>query len=305
MVERQRTLVMGHVLPDGDCVSSAIGVARYMKGQREDFDVRVLVLEDTSPTLRWMFAEAEAETVTVEEAIAWEPENITVVDCKPTEERTGFPIEKYMAEHPDVRVVNIDHHAGRVGEAPLPFEDRVFRFLDIDASSTAEIVITQMFPHPILYVGLVTDTGDFKFSNPNWAMRAALMLNLSESTITKYRNKLELHLDFDQLDALMHAKFYYDGIRSLLVVETHSTDAEILHTWIDLTRGFDFVAIIQSDGYVSLRTSTDLDLVPFAKKFGGGGHAKAAGCKLTVDNRPGFEYAFEKYISEGRSSPSP
>jgi phosphoesterase RecJ-like protein len=56
------------------------------------------------------------------------------------------------------------------------------------------------------------------------------------------------------------------------------TNTDIMLRLIDLARGFDFVAITQGNGRASLRTRTNLDLSLFARKFGGGGHARASGC---------------------------
>jgi len=301
MPDNSRILVMGHVKMDGDSISSAIAMAQYEKFRTGgDFDARVLVPEPLPETLGWMFEETGTKTISVDEAVAWQPLMLVVVDCAPTAARTGFPIEQYMAKHSEVFLRNIDHHVARVGEPEYPFEARMHKLIDPDASSTAEIIITHVMVHPILYVGLVTDTGDFKFSNPNRAMHAALLLNLPESKITEYRDKLDTRLTYEQLQRIMNLAIrHYQDIDMLLVV-MHNKDPDVLHTILDLTRRFKYVAIIQSDGYVSLRSRTDLSLVPFVKQCGGGGHAKAAGCMIAPDDAGAFIEAFEKYLRPGR-----
>lgn len=292
---------MGHVNPDGDSISSAIAMTKYEDFRTGgEFDARVLVPGKLSGTLGWMFEETNTKTITPEDAVAWQPTMLVVVDSAPTEARTNFPIEQYMAKHTAVMLRNIDHHIARVGEPEYPFEARMHKLIDPDASSTAEIIITHVMVHPILYVGLVTDTGEFKFSNPNRAMHAALLLNLPESEITKYRDKLGIRLSREQLKLIQNAPIGYKPELDLLFVHTGTTDADVLFKLIDLTRGFKYVAIIQSDGYVSLRTSTDRSLVPFAKKFGGGGHAKAAGCKIKPDTASWFIEDFMAFIREGK-----
>jgi len=296
MSDNSRILVMGHVKPDGDCVSSSIAMAKYHEG------AVMLVSEPLPKSLAWMLTEAPVRTMTVAEALAWGPQVLIVVDCKPTEERTGFPIEKYMQDHPLTGILNIDHHAGRLNEPRLPYPCQIR--LDTMVSSTAEFLIRHFIRHPILYVGLVTDTGEFKFSNPNGAMEAALLLNLPEDQITRYRNLLDTRLTFEQLEQIRTASIHHHPECGLVTVNAYTKDPEVLFTLIDLTRGFDFAAIVMSDGYVSLRTGTDLNLATFAKKFGGGGHAKASGCKIEVADADKLIAAFKAFIVEGRVCPT-
>jgi hypothetical protein len=131
VMEEKRILVMGHVAPDGDSVSSALAIARKENG--------VLYVHEPhlNPTLSWLVEETGIKVLHDKEAVAWKPEKLIVVDCAPTKLRAGFPIETYLAVNPDVTVRNIDHHADRVGEEPLLFESRVEKIIDPKASSTA------------------------------------------------------------------------------------------------------------------------------------------------------------------------
>jgi phosphoesterase RecJ-like protein len=292
MSSATRVLVIGHVAPDGDSVSSALAIARKENG--------VLYVHEPhlNPTLAWLVEETGIKVLHDKEAVAWKPEKLIVVDCAPTKLRAGFPIETYLAVNPDVTVRNIDHHADRVGEEPLLFENRVEKIIDPKASSTAEVLINQGFRDDILLVGLATDTGNFEYSHPNQAMSCALALRISDERILYIRDKIRITLDYKQLQEMFgtELRYYYSGHYHVLFGRMRVTNTDIMLRLIELSRGFDFVAITQGNGRASLRTRTNTDLSVFARRFGGGGHARASGC--IVGDYDKFVEAYSDFILE-------
>jgi len=298
----ERILVMGHVQPDGDCVSSALAIAEYYRSG--GIPARVFFPELLSPTLMWMVGEvpAIATTIDVRDALKWEPDRLIVVDCAPTKARTGFPIEEYMESHKTVKILNIDHHADRLKDKPLPYENRIEKVIHPDVSSTAEILVSlEDVDCPILYVGLATDTLFFKVGQVHSAMQAAIDLHLKDSIITKFRNKLDVKYDIKQVMQIVGSEVgHYVGLGyNLYIVKIPAIDGELNITFINITRGFDFVAIIQANGSCSLRTAREyVDLSVFAKKFKGGGHPQASGCKVDMENIDDFISEYRKFIEE-------
>lgn len=286
----ERVLVMGHVAPDGDSVASGLALAKQYRGK--------FFSEGLRPNVSWLVEEIKGvEVLNLTQAVSWKPTTLAIVDCAPTRERTGFPIEQYLAENPEVNVLNIDHHADRLGERPGQFDARISKIIR-PISSTAEILVDEGFKDKILYAGLATDTVFFRFSKANQAMASALKLGLTEDEIARYRDHLEVQLDYSQLMDLVSTSVKYIEVarKNLLIVRMPTTDADINITLLNLTRGFDFVAIIQANGRASLRTRLDVDISVFASTFGGGGHPRACGCKVSDVGL--FIRKFEDFIAK-------
>lgn len=292
MVAR-RVLVMGHVQPDGDCVSSALAICNYYRslGTTAVF----FTPEPLSPNLAWMLNEVPVSTVNLEKALEMMPDGLIVVDCRPTKIRTGFPIEDYMKEHLHCEIINIDHHADRLKEAPLPYENRIYKTIKTEVSSTAEILIQENnLNEPILYAGLATDTVFFRVGQIGSAMQAVLDLDIHDKTITKFRDKMDIKLTYRQMESLFRCNIeHYDESLKLMVISIPTVDGQLNVQLLGMTRGFDFLAIIQNNGSCSLRTTKEkVDLSKFAEDFDGGGHPQAAGCHINGKNYEPFISAF-------------
>jgi uncharacterized protein len=108
------------------------------------------------------------------------------------------------------------------------------------------------------------------------------ILNMEEEKIERYvrRKKRELVQTFihDRCVGIVHAESYHSELGNELGKENPHLD---------------YVAILNIGGKkVSLRTIHDhTDVSEIASKFGGGGHAKAAGCTMT-------EEAYRLYVAE-------
>jgi len=110
----------------------------------------------------------------------------------------------------------------------------------------------------------------------------AKMLELEEGKIDRYirRKKRELVQTFvgEHCVGIVHAESYHSEL-------SHELGSEFPH--------LDYIAILNMGGKkLSLRTIHDgVDVSEVAGRFGGGGHAKAAGCSLT-------EEAFRMYAAD-------
>jgi nanoRNase/pAp phosphatase (c-di-AMP/oligoRNAs hydrolase) len=269
-------------------------------------EVKYFIAEPLPQNLAWMteYLHPQVEIIAdVKRAIAWKPEKFIVVDCKPIEWRTGFPIEKYIEDSYNdysflepVSILNIDHHADRVNET---YNYDVDIVLDPRASSTAEMISKRYSNNHILYAGMATDTGYFKYSYPSRAMETIVKLEVTDDEISKFRDNLEIKMDAKQLKTMFKSdiKYYTVAGKSLVIIQIPSTDEKILISFFNMIRGFDFAAIIQKNGNTSLRTRSNLDLAQIAKKFKGGGHPQASGC--VVNNVDKFVKEYMKFIRGG------
>ena len=198
-----------------------------------------------------------------------------------------------------VPVLCIDHHVSPGSLPPGP------RLIDPAATATAELVhdlavslgwtITPECARA-LYVGILTDTGGFRFSNTTpRALRVAAAL-------------LEIGVDPESIYEQVYASSPEGRIRLLaevletLVVEPggmawvtvppgalerHGAEADDLDGIVEFARSVAgtrlallFRQLANGRVKVSLRSRGAVDVAALAQRFGGGGHVKAAGASL-------------------------
>ena len=208
---------------------------------------------------------------------------------------------------PETVVVNIDHHPGNGGpERPCNYVDLV----DASLASTTMLtylLLQEAWPGCVgpqaaacLYVGLITDTGCFRFSNTKaetlrvGAELVALGADpglLAENYMFRRRPQA-LHLLGEALGTL---EFHVSG----KVATLRLTRAMLENTGARMEESEGFVNHATSvDGVqvaallrevdpgrtrVSLRSPGLLDVAAVAREFGGGGHRNAAGLSIDAD----------------------
>jgi phosphoesterase RecJ-like protein len=197
-------------------------------------------------------------------------------------------------------VLNVDHHHdnSQFGDVAL---------IDAKASSTAEIVrdILRELDAPLtpeiaaaLYVGLVTDTGRFQYTNTTpKALRLAAELVEAGADVHGIFVHVYETVQFSKLKllarALERAQLFEGGrlVVSYLVKEdfgavgAEEPYSEGIIDSLRAVEGSEMVALIRepprNEGptrRISLRSSHDeVDVSAIARKMGGGGHRQAAG----------------------------
>jgi phosphoesterase RecJ-like protein len=292
IVEHDKFLVTTHENPDGDALGSMLAMTLALHGLGKDAS---MYLTGTAPTPgEYRFLDLAG--LTRELPPDAEERVLLAVDCA-NERRIGpelDPVERTKL------VIDIDHHHdnSRFGELNLIVDD---------ASSTAEIVrdILRELDVPLspeiaeaLYVGLVTDTGRFQYTNttPKALRLAAELVEAGADVHGVFRYVYET-VQFAKLKllarALERAQPLEGGrlvVSYLLKDDFPAVGAEEPYSEgiIDSLRAVEhseMVALIRepprSEGpsrRVSLRSSHDeVDVSAIAAKAGGGGHRQAAG----------------------------
>jgi phosphoesterase RecJ-like protein len=283
--------VLGHQRPDGDCIGSTVAVVRVFKSLGID---AVGLNRDAVPgTL-----EAFVGDTPLLMAENFEPAGhvAVTVDCADFK-RVG---DRLNTLFPEV-VLNIDHHLSNKAYAGD-------NLIVANACATAEILAGIYFDlgfeidaitAQALYVGIATDTGQFRFpsttpetfeiarrlcekgANPSAAAHE-LYERESFAKIKLLQNFLDsLKLEFG---GRICAGFIEDG-----VYETTGATIDDSEGLVDHARAIDGVDVgllLENRGGAlkgSLRAKNPFYRVELvAKKFGGGGHACAAG--LNVDD---------------------
>ncbi len=317
----ERFVVVTHENPDGDALGSMLAITLGVRALGKD---AVMYLSGRSPLpaeYRFLSLAGLAHDAPLDlgERV------LLAVDCA-NERRIA---EDTTAVDGAGTVVNIDHHHdnSRFGSINL---------IDAAASSTAEIVRDILRELDValtpeiaeaLYVGLVTDTGRFQYTNttPKALRLAAELVEAGADVHGVFQHVYET-VQFAKLKllarALDRAKLYEGGrlvVSYLLKADFAEVGAEEPYSEgiIDQLRsveGSEMVALIREpprDGgparRISLRSSHDeVDVSAVARAAGGGGHVQAAGfsSELSIDELIEFlRTQFQLATSLGNAAP--
>jgi len=281
--------VLGHARPDGDCIGSQVALARVLRAR----GLEVVCLNPDPVPRRLQFLVGDVPFL---RPAAFTPDGhrAVYVDCADLDR----PGRKLKAHFPEP-FGNIDHHLSSAGFGR-------HNFVDPTSAATAEILAGLFVDNglPIdpataqgLYVGILTDTGQFRFNSTSrrcFQLAAELLARGANPTEAGYElyeretiGKLQLLQRFLASLKLECGGRVCVGVLPAGVFAATGSNPEDTEGMVDYTRaidGVDIGALIeeQADAIKASLRSKDpgyrLDVV--AGQFGGGGHACAAG--LTV-----------------------
>ena len=296
----ERFLVVTHENPDGDALGSMLAITLGLRSLGKDVG---MYLSGRAPLpAEYRFLKLDGLSHDVPGDLA--DRVLLAVDCA-NERRIA---EDTQAVDGAGLVVNVDHHHdnSRFGSVNL---------IVADASSTAEIVRdilreldVDLTPEiaEALYVGLVTDTGRFQYTNttPKALRLAAELVETGADVHGVFQHVYET-VQFAKLKLLARAldrAVLYEGGRLVVSYLLKDDFAEVgaeepfsegIIDHLRAVEGSEMVALIREpprDGgparRISLRSSHDeVDVSAVARAAGGGGHRQAAGfsSELSID----------------------
>ncbi|MBT8331195.1 MAG: bifunctional oligoribonuclease/PAP phosphatase NrnA [Deltaproteobacteria bacterium] len=294
----QRILVASHAEPDGDCLGSlvAMGLALIKLD-------KTITLFNSSPIPAVYRFLPGVEHIVTQIKAAEEYDLAIVLDCgdiirigEDSSIVTQIPI-----------VVNIDHHVSNTGFGHV-------QLIDTDACATAEIVYRLIkalkipFDKAIatsIYLGILTDTGSFRFSNTNPAAfaisKAMTDIGVEPHAVAQRvfgtyslgRIKL-LNMALNSIEISENGKLSLMTVNRSMLNAT-GTSTEDIDGLINYARRIEDVKVAaliheikngagkftnMNRYHVSLRSDSTVDVAKIAGKFGGGGHTSAAGFQI-------------------------
>lgn len=286
---KESILLVCHKNPDGDTIGSASALCHALCAMGKQAAV---LCADAIPA---MYSYMQTPLFHGE----FTPVMVVAVDVASVQlfgEKNNVPM---FVKHLDAC---IDHHAGNLG-----FAD--FTLLDATAAATAEIMIEVIAALGValtpciadcLYTALSTDTGCFKFASTTARThRVAAQLyeagaNMEELNILLFQTKSPARMEVERI-ALAHLSYHLGGRCAL----TYLTRDQIASSGVEAAELEDLtslpigVAGVQvgltlrqqpSGSYrISVRTTKQVNACDIAKRLGGGGHGRAAGCELEGD----------------------
>lgn len=293
----QSVLIFPHINVDGDALGSAAALCRVLRNMKKD---AWILLEGEIPSY---ISFMDTEFCTEDTNCITQPDICLCVDCS-EEGRIPKRADKYRTGK--VRLC-IDHHVTEDG-----FGD--YYYIDGDEAATAQIIYKLILEMDAdidktiaesIYIGISTDTGGFQYSNTS-AKTHAIAAKLFEKGIDHTGIMVRLHQTVPlktvrlQTEILERMEVLADGKAAISYVSKDmlqelSASLDDAEGSVDLLRNIEGVEtaafLKESDDSVrvSMRAKSFSDVHQIAVKFGGGGHAKAAGCTLRMPLKAAVE----------------
>lgn len=277
--------ILSHYYPDGDTLGSAAALCRALQklGKRA-----LCRCADQIPRkYGYLF-----EGVAVQE---FEPKFTVSVDVADIKLLGSDFAEKYKGKID----LCIDHHGSNQEFAGATF-------VDSTAAATCEIIydVIRLLGAPLdpmiaqsIYTGITTDTGCFRYTNATsrtYRIAAVMMeTGIDAASINRLmfdtKSRARLEMERSVLDSM---EFFYGDrcavvqISRRMIEESGATEGD-LEGLAAIPRQVEGVEVgvtmreKRDGGYkLSLRTLPPIDAAAICARFGGGGHAAAAGCTI-------------------------
>lgn len=308
-----RVAITTHVNPDGDGIGSSVALAHLLRAMGKE--VSIALPTPLPPRFEFLFRDLPGVNRTPDAVrVIRQADLIAVLDISDTS-RLGN-LGPIVTEHGSP-VICVDHHVspGTLPDGP--------RYVDPGAAATGELIYELAFANgwpvtvPIaraLYVALVTDTGGFRFSNTHpRTLRVAA--DLLETGI----DPEEIYLDVYANAPPGRPRLLAETLQTLVVepeyglawvtvpagaIDRYGVTPDDLDGIVEHPRSIGgirlallFRELTQGRVKVSLRSVGNVDVAEFAHRFGGGGHAKAAGVAL----HGSMAEVQEKILTEARA----
>ena len=302
---KKRVLITAHVNPDGDAVGAAAALAGVV--MRLGSECRLFFATGLPNFLLWLPLPCPW-VYSVEELSGWTPDLVVAVDCGDAH-RMGV-LEDFFTKAvipapgwENAETANIDHHLGN----PLFAK---YNWADHSRSATGEMIgllgesLGMRLEGDLglaVYLALVSDTGNFSYSNTHkdtFAMASRIVSNGLEvgAFSALWENNWSLnrmHLWGRLLEEItLHAGgavacgIAPRGYLEELGLKKYDLDG--FASWLRKLKGVRVGLFIREDGpglcKMSLRSmGGDIDVRSIAARFGGGGHAAASGAEVRME----------------------
>ncbi|MDD3705202.1 MAG: DHH family phosphoesterase [Clostridiaceae bacterium] len=311
-------IVMGHEIPDLDCMGAALGIYRCCRGLNKEVKI---VLSSVNAGIANLWAELQEDEeyadvfVSPQEALQIFGTNtlLVVVDVH----RPAFTVQRQLVEKAE-KIAIIDHH--RRGSEFI--ENAVITYIEPYASSTSELVtelLQYMFEKPkikqieaeALLAGIFIDTKNFSFQTGVRTFEAASYLRKmgADTTLTKQLFQDDLETFLTRAEVVKGAQMFKNNIAISTIPFSAKNPALVAAQAADellnikgINASF-VLSCIEDDIFISGRSLGDINVQVVLEKLGGGGHLSVAGAQLsglTMEKAIVLlKKAIEEYLKEG------
>lgn len=294
-----------HVNPDGDAVGSVAALACI--AQRLGAEARILLFAPLPDFLAWLPLPAPV-AASAADLGDWKPDLVCFADCGDVK-RTGPELAGWMQNKDSLAhlgwgeavTLNIDHHLSNPGYAD-------HNWVEPERSATGELVgqLAEELGMKLegalgqaVYLALASDTGNFTYSNTS-AGAFAMASRIVEAglDVAAFTDNYENNWNIERMRLwgrlMSEIALYENGAVAVSVVPARylsekglgKADLEGFASWIRRLKGVKVSLFVREDSRnfckISLRSMGDFNVQKVASRFGGGGHAAAAGAELAL-----------------------
>lgn len=284
--EAQTVAIFGHVRPDGDCIGSTVGLYNYIKDNFPQIEATVFV-EGFSESYKLLSGTEK----TLPEYDGRDVDLAFLLDT-PSFERCGAKGAECLAKAKFT--CNIDHHISN------PLNLCNVNIVEPEASSASEVLYYQLNKDKVstnaancMYLGIVHDTGAFKFSCTGKRTMNAVgdfidkgcdfAKIVNETYYTRsYKQTLITGFALEKSKLALGGKVVYSfvtesdmehyGVKPFEMGTVVDTLREVSGTEVTI-----FLYPVNGKYKISLRSNYVVDVNKVVSVFGGGGHTRAAG----------------------------
>lgn len=284
----QSVALGGHIRPDGDCVGSVMAVYQYIRKNMPDIEVGVFL--ETPASVFGCIKDVEVIDSDMDTEKVFDA--FIALDCAADRLGKGEAIF-----HRAKKRINIDHHISNAGCGDV-------NIVVPKASSTCEVVYGLLEEKGLdieiakaLYIGMIHDTGVFKYSNtsPETLQIAAKLIAygfdfpkiIDETFYEKtYEQNLILGRAITESVRFMDGKCIFSAVDKEMMdfYNVGPKDLDGIVNQLRIVKGVECAIFMYQTGLmeykVSLRSNGAVDVSVIASFFGGGGHVRAAGCTM-------------------------
>jgi len=284
-------LILGHYNPEGDAIGSCLALALGLRkiGKR---NIHVVNRDGVPEVLKFLpgskMVRQRLPSKTVDLCV--------IVDCNSLR-RTGFDTIRAR------EFILIDHHLlpEKKDHTNPPLKASL---VDTDASATGVLVYRILRAIGVeidrdiatnLYTALVVDTGGFRYSNttPESLKIASYLVEAGASPweITRhvyesipFKSMKLLGLSLSTLESRNKVAWIKTTKEMFRATGTTAEDSEDFVDFPRKVKDVEVAVFFRQDGErsykISLRSKGGVNVEKIARRFGGGGHAPAAGCNV-------------------------
>lgn len=295
--------LISHMLPDGDSIGSLLGMGLGLRSIGKE----VTLLTPGHIPNKYKFL-AGSGTVYHNGSIDY-PERAVIVLDSSDPDRLGLFKDSVMQSR---MIINIDHHVTNQRFGHL-------NYVDDTASATGEIVFSLLreldvkidyYLAEALYVAISADTGSFKYENTtsqtHKVVSALLETGINPGVISQKIFDERPYTYYIMLkEALSTLEFYENRTVAVMTLskdirERSGATTDDLEGIVNFSRNIEGIELgilfyVESDNDVKVGfRSRSLDASELAGRLNGGGHIRAAGCRMQGD----YELVKERVMAE-------
>lgn len=282
--EYKKIIIVRHIRPDGDCVGASLGLREMLRDNYPEKEI-LCIAKDYATNLNFLRKEDE------EREENYYKDALCIAVDTATKERLSNTYFSSCKE-----IIKIDHH-------PNVDPYGVINWVEDEISATCELItifgkennykISNATAN-LLYMGITTDTGRFKYSSVNGdtLRNASILLDANIDLEVLYSNLYLKDFESFKLQSEVYKKMKQTKNKVTYIYVTKemqekyglsANEASMVVGSLDsIKESLIWIAFIDSpDGSIRVRLrSRFVEINKIAEKYNGGGHTKASGATV-------------------------